>query len=380
MQHLKIISFYISKQFLIAFGIVLSAIMGLVLLFDTIELMRRSASKEHIEFIDVISMAILKMPQMVHVILPFAVMIGAMVAFWKLTKNHELIIIRSVGVSVWQFLFPMIFVVFIIGVLNIAAFNPFASTMYLSYERMQDKLELRHENPLVFSEQGLWLREVRPDKDGNFINSIVHAENLHFENGKLMMENISIIETTIDNVFSRRIEAEKGVLDSGYYTTDPMGVFLLENAWEMTPGTPSVQKQAINIRTSLTLDKIEEKFASPETLSFWELPGFIDFFEASGFSALSHRLHFASLLISPIFLCSMVLVAAVFTIYPNQRKGGVFIRIVGCVTSGFILYFFSKLTYALGLSGALPVSLAATGPSVISILICSTILFHQEDG
>lgn len=380
MQHLKIISFYISKHFLMAFGVVLSAIMGLVLLFDTIELMRRATSKENIEFIDILLMAILKMPEMVNVILPFAVMIGAMAAFWKLTKNHELIIIRSVGVSVWQFLFPMIFVVFLIGVINITAFNPFASMMYLSYERMQDDLELRHENPLTVSEQGLWLREIRPDENGAPINAVVHAENLHFENGKLMMKNISIIETTEKNIFSRRIEAEKGILDSGYYTTEPMGVFLLENAWEMTPGNPSIQKQAMNIRTSLTLNKIEEKFSSPETLSFWELPGFIEFFEASGFSALSHRLHFASLLISPIFLCSMVLVAAVFTIYPNQRKGGLFIRIVGCVTSGFILYFFSKLTYALGLSKALPVSLAATGPSVISLLICSTILFHQEDG
>ncbi|MCP4394122.1 MAG: LptF/LptG family permease [Alphaproteobacteria bacterium] len=372
MQHLKIISLYISKHFLIAFGSVLSGIMGLVLLFDTIELMRRASSKEHIHFTDVAQMAFFKMPQMIHVILPFSVIIGAMITFWKLTKSQELVIVRAVGISAWKFLTPVIIVTFLIGAANITALNPLASTMYLTYERMQDRLDLRHKNPLLFSEQGLWLREVKTNEKDEKINSVVHAEDLQFEHGKLMLYNVSIIETTMKNVFSSRIHAEKGMLDNGY--------FMLENAWKMTPGNPSKKIQSMNIPTNLTLNKIEEKFASPETLSFWELPAFIKFFEASGFSALTHKLHFASLLISPIFLCAMVLVAAVFTLNPNHRKGGVFSKIVGGVMTSFGLYFFSKLTYALGLSSALPISLAAASPAIISILICATILFHQEDG
>jgi lipopolysaccharide export system permease protein len=125
---------------------------------------------------------------------------------------------------------------------------------------------------------------------------------------------------------------------------------------------------------------VQENFASPETLSFWELPRFIAFFEASGFSAHQHRMYWQSLLASPFLLCAMVLMAAVFSVSPNQRSGGGFRRVVGGVSAGFMLYFFTRLTFALGLSGTLPLWLAASSPTLITVLLGTATLLHMEDG
>src|SRR3546814_3755319 len=61
-------------------------------------------------------------------------------------------------------------------------------------------------------------------------------------------------------------------------------------------------------------------FASPEAMSFWELPEFIATLEAAGFSGHRHRLHYYTLLVYPLLLCSMVLIAAVFTLRVNRRR------------------------------------------------------------
>ena len=76
----------------------------------------------------------------------------------------------------------------------------------------------------------------------------------------------------------------------------------------------------------------------------------------------------------------MVLVAAVFSLKPDLRSGGILFRLIGGVVSGFVFYFFSKVVYALGLSATLPVVLAAWTPPTVTGLVGLAALFHLEDG
>ena len=135
----------------------------------------------------------------------------------------------------------------------------------------------------------------------------------------------------------------------------------------------------IHLATTLTPRKIEESFASPDTMSFWDLPGFIELLEQSGFPAQRHRLHFNVLLARPFLLCAMVLVAATFSLR-MQRRGGATLMIVGGVASGFLLYFVSDIVFALGLSTKIPVTLAAWTPTGVSLIFGTSMLLHLEDG
>ncbi|MBN8908688.1 MAG: LptF/LptG family permease, partial [Rhodospirillales bacterium] len=98
------LSFYISRIFALSVLGMLLALTGLVSMFDFIELLRRSASKPEATFGLVAQIAGLRLPYVAMQILPFAVLLGGILCFWRLTRSSELIVARAAGVSAWEFL------------------------------------------------------------------------------------------------------------------------------------------------------------------------------------------------------------------------------------------------------------------------------------
>ncbi|WP_173979394.1 LPS export ABC transporter permease LptG [Magnetospirillum sp. UT-4] len=367
MRYSPILSTYIGRQFLVAFGTVLAAIMGVVLLFDIIELIRRAAGQAQLGIVTLVGMAILKLPQMVHTVLPFAVMIGAMLTFWRLTRTHELVVARSTGVSVWQFLTPVLAVVAALGIFEMTAFNPMAAAMYGRFERLQDEVLLGRGSALDVSEMGLWLREGDERQQ-----AVVHADEVRQVGLELELRQVHIFLFEGGERFSQRIAATTGRLVPG--------AFELADVWVMEGGKPSLHHETLTLPTQLTLERVHDNFAAPETMSFWQLPAFIAFFEKAGFAATKHRMYFQSLLASPLLYCAMVLMAAIFSLRPNLRAGGLLGRIAGGVGAGFGIYLFTRVVYAFGLSSTLPQALAAWSPAMVALLVGLAGLFHLEDG
>jgi len=361
------LSSYIARQFAAAFATVLLVIMGVIMLFDVIELIRRGAGRVELDIWVLLGMALLKLPQMIHTVLPFAVMIGAMVAFWRLTRTHELVVARSAGISVWQFLTPVLATVAVLGVLEVTAFNPLAAVMYARYEKLQDEVLLGKSSALDVSEVGLWLREGDEREQ-----KVVHAEDVHQEGLTLNLRGVHIFLYDGPDHFARRVYARSGRLVDG--------ALELSDVWHMEGGRASVHQDSLRLPTELTLDRVHDNFASPETMSFWQLPAFIGFFEKAGFAATKHRMYLQSLLASPLLYCAMVLIAAIFSLKPNMRSGGLLVRVGGGVAAGFTVYFFSKIIYAFGLSATLPQSLAAWSPALVASLMGLSGLLHLEDG
>jgi len=362
-----LLSGYIARQFTAALLTVLGVILGIILLFDVIELIRRAANHPELGIGVILILALLKLPQMLHTVLPFGMMIGAMVCFWRLTRTHELVVARAAGVSVWQFIAPAVAVAVAFGTIEITAVNPLAAAMYDRYDRMQDELLRGTRSVFDLSEVGLWLRE--PHEQGEMV---VHAEQVHQEGLNLRLREVQFFLYDRPDHFSRRISAETADLVNG--------TFEVRDAWLMEGGRPSQFITAMTIPTQLTLQRIHDNFAAPETLSFWHLPGFIHFFERAGFTANKHRLYLHSLLASPPLYGGMVLMAALFSLNPNIRAGGAGSRIAGGVAAGFTVYFFSRVIYAFGLSATLPQALAAWTPALFAGLVGLAGLFHLEDG
>lgn len=371
MRFSPILSLYIGRHFVGALAGAMGVIMGLIYLFDVIELLRRTATRGDATFPQILELAFYKLPQMIQVIMPFGVMVGAMVCFLVLTRSRELVVTRSAGVSAWEILAPVLGIVLMLGVVNVTAFNPLSAALYLRYERLQDQMALRGnsstEGTIQVGEAGLWLREVQPDQV-----ILVHANAVRQEGFELKLREVSVLVSGLDGTFRYRLEAVLGTLaDHRFRLTD---VRLLRAEHPVQPFA------TYEVPTELTLARVQDNFTSPETMSFWQLPGFIAFFEAAGFSANRQKLYFQSLLSSPLLLCAMVLVAAVFTLRPDTRSGGLMVRLICGVVSGFVFYFFSRVVYALGLSATLPVILSAWTPALVAGLIGLAALFHLEDG
>ena len=361
------LSFYIGWQFIVAFVSVLLVIMGLIMLFDLIELVRKSVNAEDLGLGILVGLAALKLPHTLQDVLPFAVMIGMMFALFRLARNSELVVMRSAGVSVWQFLAPTLLLTIGLGIFNLAVVNPFSANLYQSYEQLEEELLFKRQSALNISVGGLWLRE---SIGGN--RTVVHSHVVRQEGAILFLSGVSIFEMDQADRFVRHYEAQDGQLLDGF--------FKLDRVWESAPNEDSVFRQEFFLPTTITINQVQENLAAPETMSFWELPQFIAFSEESGFSARPHRLHWHSLLASPFLFCAMILVASAFYLTTNNRLGGWTKRGLAGLGAGFMLYFFTRLTYALGLSDILPLPLAAWAPTAVAALLGLTYLFHREDG
>lgn len=364
----SILGKYLSKQLLFSFFGVLMMVMGIVLLFEVVELLRRTSGRDDVGFGFVMEMAITKLPKTLELVFPFVMMIAAMITFWRVSKSNEFVIIRAAGVSIWGFLAPVLLTTFIIGVINITVINPIAARMNELYETLDYRFKTRNPKAVLFSEKGLWLREAI-DAD-RFL--VLQAKSVRQEKNVLLMHGVSILELGRNSELIKNIQAFAATLKNNMFELADVKIY--------EPGKPVKTANNVKYKTELTIDRIKENFVPPEAISFWNLPGTISFYEKSGFSAQKHQLRYWSLLASPFLLCAMVLVAAVFALRPNNRRGGVMYLIVGGISTGFLVYFLSQLIYAFGVNGDIPGLLAVWTPTLIVTMISVSVLLHLEDG
>jgi len=360
------LSLYIGRQFFVGLTLVFLIFVATIFVFDAVELLRRGSgvNKELATLGVMLQMTLLRIPFMAQKVLPFAALVGGLWTFTRMTRNHELVVARSAGVSVWQFLLPVLALALVLGAFTVTVFNPMAAAMVSRYEQMDAKYLGGKSSLLALSQTGIWLRQ----GDGD-TQSVVHARRINQDD--VTLHDVIIFTFQSDDQFVGRIDAKEAALEEGAWR--------LHGAVITGPDQRAVFHDEYQLPTSLTFDQIEDSFAPPETLSFWALPGFIRVLEASGFSTVAHRLHWHSLMAGPLLLCAMVLIAATFSLR-FRRRGSTWILVGAAIMTGFMLYFMSDLVLALGLSGKIPVVLAAWTPAGIFALIGVASLFHLEDG
>ena len=358
------LSGYLGRRYLVGVAVTTLVLLAIVLLFDLIELMRRAADREELTFGVALAIGVLNIPVLVQKVLPFAALFGGMFVFSRLTRNHELVVARAAGVSVWQFLAPAVTIAVLIGIFVVAVLNPLSSVTASRHDQLVAKYLRGQPNLLSVSPTGLWLRQV--DRSGQ---SVIHAQSVSRQGLELNDVIIFLYEGT--DSFAGRIDARSATLAAG--------VWQLSEALVTSPDRPAEVHKTYQVPTSLTLGQIQDSFASPATLSFWALPKFIALLKESGFAALKHRLHWHSVLSIPLLLFAMVLIAATFSLRLT-RRGGTGLVVAGGVFAGFVLFFLSDLVFALGLSGKIPAVLAAWSPAGVSTLLGLSLLFHLEDG
>lgn len=364
------LSLYIARVFMAAVLAMLAGLTGLVALFDFIELLRRSATRPEATFGIVSEIAALRLPWVGMQILPFAVLLGAIVAFWRLTRSSELVVARAAGVSAWQFLATPTLCAILLGAFATAAVTPVSAVMRRRAESLEDTYLKSGGGALALNGGQLWLRQ----SDHGLVPqgvAVLHALTVSAQTKELDAQGISIFRLDASDRPIQRIEANAARLSAGAWQ--------LQGARTLTPGHLPDAPHAMSLPTDLTVGRVQESFAAPDTFSVWALPDFIALLNRSGFSSIRHRLHFQTLLALPLLCGTMCLLGAGFSMRP-QRRGGVAQMIGSGVAAGFALFVVSKLAEEFGQSGGLPPLLAAWAPAASGLMLSLALLLHLEDG
>ncbi|MBI1301663.1 MAG: LPS export ABC transporter permease LptG [Alphaproteobacteria bacterium] len=374
------LSKYIAKRYVTNLLILITSLLTVVYIFDTIELSRRSEKFDDIPLSLTLQMGLFKLPEVGQTLFPFAVLFSAMLTFWQLSRRYELIVVRSSGFSVWQFLMPVTLVALSFGLLQMSVINPVGSVLVSKYEEMERTHLKRQKNQVAVLREGLWLRQPiliestsettvdpKPDLISGYI--ILHAQRV--EQPGWTLRNITVMYFTDDNKFLQRIDAKSAKISQKFWQ--------LENAIVNKQNAPAAEMPEYQVPTTLTVQDIEESFSSPESMSFWRLPSYIHTLEQTGFDATRLKVYYHNLLSQPLMFCAMILLAASVSMRPPRSKG-TFAMIAGGVMIGFLVFFVSTFLQALGASQQIPVILAAWSPALIAFLLGLSVMMNLEDG
>ncbi|HEY0105308.1 MAG TPA: LPS export ABC transporter permease LptG [Rhizomicrobium sp.] len=354
---------YLALQFLIGVAIVYGAFLILAFSIDVVDLTNRTAGRG-VSTLVVIAMALLQLPDLGQKLMPFAVLLGGVLAFVRLSRNQELVAVRAAGMSAWDFLAPPLAVAAGLGFFTVLIVTPISSRMLAQFAALEAKYIKGEASQLSISPNGLYLRQGDESQQ-----SIVHA--LRVTNQGVHLENVVVFLYAAGDRFTGRVDAKSAQLQSG--------VWKMIDAWVSGADGSPVHHASYDVKTTLTPIQIQESFAPPYTLSFWQLPGFIHAAQTAGFSAVRYELYLYSLLALPALFAAMVFMSASFSVRVGRNGGLLRVSLISAL-AGFGIYFFSEFARALGQSGILPVALAATAPAAAAILIGMTLVFNQEDG
>ena len=354
---------YLALQFFLGVAVVYAGFLALAFSIDIVDLLNRTAGHDVATPV-VIGMAILQLPDLGQKMMPFAILLGGVFTFVRLSRSQELVAARAAGISAWDFMLPPLSVAVLIGVVAVTMFTPLSARMFAQFAGLEARYIKGEASQLTVTQNGLWLRQ-----GDEKTQSVIHA--LHVAEQGQHLEDVNIFIYGANDKFRGRIDAQSAQLQNQ--------AWLISNAYVSgTTGSP-VHYDHYALPTTLTAAQIQASSASPDTMSFWDLPGYIRAAQAAGFSETRYQLYLYTLYALPVLFAAMVFMAASFSLRP-ARQGGVARIILLSALCGFGVYFFEDMTRVMGQAGTLPILLAASAPAIASILIGMTLVFNQEDG
>jgi lipopolysaccharide export system permease protein len=340
------------------------SLFALIFMIDFIELLRRHGEAKDVSAFVVAQISLYRVPHITERIIPFTVLVGTMVCYLNLSRRLELVVARSAGMSAWQFVRPAALLALILGLLVTTVYNPVSATLRERSEQLEAELSGGgNRNPLV-SHSTFWLRQ--RNQDGQ---SIINARSSRQQGVEL--SDVSIFMLDNADGYAGRIEATRATLHDGYWRLEDARVYVGENL--------PANHASYDLKTNLTRAQVQESFATPETVPFWQLSTLIGLAESSGLAAVGYRLQYYQLMVLPLYLVAMVLLAAAVSLR-LFRFGGVQRMVLGGVTAGFLLYVLSKVAGDLSKANLLAPFMAAVLPPFLGGVVGFVALLYQEDG
>ena len=363
------LSRYLAKSYMNWFAIMAGAVSGIILLASGLDSLNNLAGRVEVSLVTSLYFALLKWPFIFQETLPFLVLFASLGTFWRLARSHELVVLRSVGISVWQFLAPVVACAVAIGVVGTMVLNPIAAETYGVFQDLERRLLDRQDSAMQVSRSGLWIRQQDLEAESPDAIYVLHA--LEVEPRLSEVQDFIAFRYDAEGTFIERYDADSATLSDGAWQ--------MKEVWIGGPGKRSSFQESASIPSDLDFGEIEESFAKAETVSFWGLPSFVEVLERAGFSATAHRLQFHRLLSLPLLLAAMALLAATTSLRPH-RRGRVGLLLLTGIVTGFLVYILSNVIFALGLSSKIPIVLAAWTPAGVTVMFGVALLLHLEDG
>lgn len=354
------IAWYVARMFLVR---TLAFIVGLVVILESLDLLGESgkilAAAGNTES-DLWVYVGLRVPQIIQLFLPFAVLLATLVTLATLNQNSEVVIFKAAGISAHQILLPLILAAFCVAAINFA-FNERIVT------RATETLKTWQANEYVKVTAATAPRTTRWVRGGD---DLFNAETVSGTGAATRLGTVTIYDR-VDNRLTRVVMAA---------TATP-----LPDGWKL--GTVRIFDVAAGtIRTLPSLDftttVVPRQFTTasiePAYVPLWELAPQISEQRAAGkpvdtlIAAAHHKVS------GPLSTVLMPLLGAVAA-FGLARSGRLFVRAVIGMFLGFAFFVADNFMLAMGNFGTVPPIMAAWAPFLLFLLIGEAVLIRTEE-
>ena len=313
----------------------------------------------------IIEMVVLKVPSHINTLLPFVSFFAIILSLWRLNQNQELLVARAAGLSIWQLIIGLNVAVIFLHISYLFIVNPIGAAMTSRYNRLEETYFSKGNNSLTVSSNGLWLCENNGQE-----KTIIHTQ--HFDLAENWFENVTFYVFDKNEQFIGRYDAKKAILEDGEWKLAGVSYWSKEN--EQSQFYPSLSRPA-----TVSLDRIEENYAAPETLSFWQIPDFIKGLKKTGLSVRRYELYWHKQIAKGGLMVALTCLAVLFCLYPKRYRQGSSLLGLG-ILCGFVIYFLSDIVYALGMAEKIPVILSVWLVPLVAGMLSIAWLLRVEHG
>jgi lipopolysaccharide export system permease protein len=366
MRGLSRIQTYVMGRVLTAVLIAFLVIGAVELLVGFVSISRDVGARVDATPTQMLQLTLMQAPSVLLVLLPFVFLFGTLAAYVGLNRRSELIAMRAAGLSAWRFIFPAAAAAFVCGLIATTILNPAAAALNMRYEEIRTQMMKGY---LGNASREVWLRQ------GSGRSQVVFHARTQDPGPGVVLRGVSVFFYTTDNQgipqFDRRVEASLATL--------ARGGLLLQNVNSARPGGFSERSDSLFLPTPVRDPSALLRAASPEDVSFWDLPATIRRAQDAGLTATAYELQQQQLIAAPVLYCAMAVLAAAFSLR-LLRLGGLAGLAGSGVALGFVFFFFNEVCGALGRSGIIPTYAAAWAPPTLALLSGLTLLCYTEDG
>ena len=304
----------------------------------------------------------IKVPSLLHNMLPFIVLISGIWFFLKIKKSDEITPLKVSGSSNFSIILIPSIISILLGIFFVTLINPVTSVSLKKYEMIKGEYERDKDYLAAVTKNGIWIK----DKNNNK-NNIIRASNLNNEN----LMDLTIYKFDKDNNFVKRIEADSANIISRNW--------LLKNVKvrDQDGNLLSDNLDQIIYKSRYNLDKIKSLYSNMDTISFWKIENEIKLLKERGYSTkqMETRLHRS--LSFPFFLLAMIFLSGVFTLGTSIKENNltyIFITIITCI----LVYFFNDFSAALGKTERLSVEIAVWMPIIIIFIFSAVGMIYAN--
>ncbi len=354
---------YMATRFLLQLIIIGGALASLIYIFEVIELFRRAGGGD-VPTMSIIWMGLLKLPETLQVITPFIFLVSALGLFWQLSRSSELVVMRANGISVWQFIAPILTTTFVIGLINFALLQPIAAASISRYQTLETRHLGEQKRIIALNEQGLWIRQAKDN-----IIWLLYAKNINMQTTRL--QSLMVLALDDQGFLKQRYDAPYG------YVQDES--WILQNGLETKSNGATSEFTTKAITAGIDQEEILSGFTEASTLSSWDMPSQIKTLKNSGFSVRTLLLYYYNLIAAPFLWMSMILIAVTVSL-SSQRVSRTALLLGLGVIIGFFYFLFARYFEALSITQRIPELMAVWTPIIIATFVPISVLLQKEDG